>query len=331
MFCPSGCLRLLARELSVLAALLSVAASANANNDWTHDIATLPQTAAREPLADSGTKIISLTDLTEYRYDEESTEELPSDVVPGDEYLLDAWSWQWLPAGLIYHSYMAGVHEPRMGIVAFHEGEGRTLWDATLGGRVGLLRYGDCRTMVPEGYQLDFYGAAVARLDVEHRQDLDSTDYVFGFPLTYGIGNTQLKLGYAHLSSHLGDELAIREPGTLSQRINYVRDSIVFGASHYPLPDLAALWRSGLGISQQRRCPAVGQSIRHGAYAARCHGRILHAVLGRERSRAGGARFRRRCHGASRLAATRGERANAAAGSPLLQWQVKPIPIQCQV
>jgi hypothetical protein len=239
MFCPSGCLKLLARELSVLAALLSVAASANANNDWTHDIATLPQTAAREPLADSGTKIISLTDLTEYRYDEESTEELPSDVVPGDEYLLDAWSWQWLPAGLIYHSYMAGVHEPRMGIVAFHEGEGRTLWDATLGGRVGLLRYGDCRTMVPEGYQLDFYGAAVARLDVEHRQDLDSTDYVFGFPLTYGIGNTQLKLGYAHLSSHLGDELAIREPGTLSQRINYVRDSIVFGASHFPFP----IWR----------------------------------------------------------------------------------------
>jgi hypothetical protein len=148
----------------------------------------------------------------------------------------ESWAWQWLPTGLIYHSYMAGVHEPRMAIVAFHEGADRTLWDATLGGRVGLWRYGDCDPVLPQGYQLDFYGASIARLDVEHRQDLDSTDYVFGFPLTYGVDSWQFKFGYAHLSSHLGDELALREPGTLNERVNYVRDSIVFGASCYPHP-----------------------------------------------------------------------------------------------
>jgi hypothetical protein len=153
-----------------------------------------------------------------------------------DYSLPESWSWQWLPTGLIYHSYMAGVHEPRMAIVSFHEGANRTLWDATLGGRVGLLRFGDCEPISPQGYQLDFYGAAIARLDVENQQDLDSTDYVFGLPLTYGTGSWQFKFGYAHLSSHMGDELAIREPGTLDERVNYVRDSIVLGISCYPHP-----------------------------------------------------------------------------------------------
>jgi hypothetical protein len=149
------------------------------------------------------------------------------------------WSWQWLPAGLIYRSYQAGVHEPRMALVTFYEGGDRTLWDATLGGRVGLVRCGDGDPLFPQGYEFDFYGAAIARLDVEHRQDLDSTDYVFGFPITYGVGVWQFKLGYAHLSSHLGDELALREPDTLDERINYVRDAIVLGASCFPYP----VWR----------------------------------------------------------------------------------------
>jgi hypothetical protein len=167
------------------------------------------------------------------------TEELPVEPLEIQAYASDEWFWQWLPAGLIYRSYWAGVHEPRMAIVAFHEGQNRTLWDATLGGRVGLVRYGNCDPLWPQGYQLDFYGAAIARLDVENRQDLDSTDYVFGFPLTYGVGNWQFKLGYAHLSSHLGDELALRDPDTLDDRVNYVRDAIVFGVSCYPHP----VWR----------------------------------------------------------------------------------------
>jgi hypothetical protein len=163
----------------------------------------------------------------------------PEEFAPVDGPPQDSWSWQWLPTGLIYRSYWAGVHEPRMALVTFYEGGDRTLWDATLGGRVGIWRYGDCDPLQPQGYQLDFYGAAIARLDVEHRQDLDSTDYVFGFPLTYGVDNWQFKFGYAHLSSHVGDELALREPGTLEERVNYVRDALVLGTSCYVLP----VWR----------------------------------------------------------------------------------------
>jgi hypothetical protein len=134
---------------------------------------------------------------------------------------------------------MAGVHEPRMALVPFHESAGgRTLWDASLGGRIGFFRYGDCDELRPQGVQLDFFGAAIARLDIENQQDLDSTDYVFGLPLTWGLGDWQIKLGYAHVSSHLGDEFIIRVPGALENRNNYVRNSFVVGASNYVLPSL---------------------------------------------------------------------------------------------
>jgi hypothetical protein len=171
--------------------------------------------------------------------DSQGTESPMEDKILTQEFARGEWSWQWMPAGLIYRSYWAGVHEPRMALVTFYESGDRTLWDPTLGGRVGLLRRGDCDPLRPQGFQLDFYGAAIARLDVEHRQDLDSTDYVFGFPLTYGVDNWQFKLSYAHISSHLGDELALRDPDTLDERVNYVRDAIVLGTSYYP----HAVWR----------------------------------------------------------------------------------------
>ncbi|MEX0611083.1 MAG: DUF1207 domain-containing protein [Pirellulales bacterium] len=180
-----------------------------------------------------------LPDSDDTTFDDTWIEEPPDESLLGEECLTDEWCLYWLPSGLIYHSYMAGVHEPHLALVTFHEGEGRTLWDATLGGRVGLLQYGNGDPARPAGYQLDFYGAAIARLDIENQQDLEATDYVFGFPLTWGDERLQFKLGYAHLSSHLGDELAVRVPATLADRVNYVRDSVVFGTSYYPY----AAWR----------------------------------------------------------------------------------------
>ncbi len=165
------------------------------------------------------------------------------DQRPEDEPMADAfdgvWTKQWVPAGLIYHSYMAGPLEPRAGMTVFSNTKGGVYGDATLGGRMGFLKYGNCDPVHSEGWQLDFYGAAIARLDIENQQDLDSCDYVFGLPLTYGNEQLQFKFGYAHLSSHLGDEYAISHPGSLADRVNYVRDSLVFGTSYYPLP----VWR----------------------------------------------------------------------------------------
>jgi hypothetical protein len=134
---------------------------------------------------------------------------------------------------------MAGKHEPRMALFAFSDLEGRALSDATLGGRVGLLQYGNGDPVAPAGFQVDFCGAADARLDADNQQDLEATDYVFGFPLTWGDERWQWKFGYAHLSSHVGDEFAIRVPGALVDRVNYVRDSLVLGTSYFVSP----VWR----------------------------------------------------------------------------------------
>lgn len=148
----------------------------------------------------------------------------------------NGWSWQILPDGLIYHSYWAGVREPRLSLVMFGERDGRDLWDGTLGARVGLLRYGTRGAFFPQGWQLDVEAAALARLTLDEIRDLETADYRVGVPLTYGGDNWQFKFGMYHLSSHLGDEFAIANPGSLDDRINYVRDAFVLGASYYPIP-----------------------------------------------------------------------------------------------
>jgi hypothetical protein len=176
---------------------------------------------------------------------EEPSSDSPDAVVRLDEldhgesfhaYSNNEWTWQWVPSGLIYHSYMAGPHEPHSALIGFSNLDGRVLADAWLGGRMGFLKYGNQDPTFPEGWQLDFYGAAISRLDVENQQDLDATDFVFGFPLTWGDECVQYKFGYAHLSSHLGDEFALSHPGSLNDRVNYVRDSLVIGTSRYLIP-----------------------------------------------------------------------------------------------
>jgi hypothetical protein len=140
-----------------------------------------------------------------------------------------------LPDGLIYHSYWAGAHEPRLGIVVQHVQGFDSFWDGTLGGRVGLLRYGNAARIFPQGWQLDVEAAAMVRLTLDEIRDFETADYRVGLPLTYGIDNWQFKFAGYHLSSHLGDELIIAQ-GSFANRINYVRDALVFGASYYPVP-----------------------------------------------------------------------------------------------
>jgi hypothetical protein len=230
MFRSFGRSRVLPCALAVLAMLLPVGGRAQSGNELERD--------PIEPLL-IDTQWVEATPIEETPVDESFLGDIPLEASVCDDSEPQASSWQWLPTGLIYRSYWAGMHEPRASLVAFHEGDDRTLWDATLGGRIGILRRGDCDPLRPQGFQVDFYGAAIARLDVENQQDLDSTDYVFGVPLTYGTGDWQFKFGYAHLSSHMGDELVLRDPAAIDERVNYVRDAIVFGTSYYLHP----MWR----------------------------------------------------------------------------------------
>jgi Protein of unknown function (DUF1207) len=148
----------------------------------------------------------------------------------------DLWDWQVLPQGLIYRSYWAGVKEPRLGIQLMHVEGGNSFWDPTVGARVGLIRFGTTEGLHPQGWEWDVEGAAEPRLTLDRDRDLETVDFRAGTLITYGVNNWQFKFGYYHLSSHLGDELAIKNPVDLANRINYVRDSLILGASYYVNP-----------------------------------------------------------------------------------------------
>jgi hypothetical protein len=87
--------------------------------------------------------------------------------------------------------------------------------------------------VLPEGWQLDLEGAAFSRLRLDANLNLMDTDFRFGFPLTFRRGLWEVKLGYFHLSSHLGDEYMIRlRPGAISN--DFSKESIVLGIGLRP-------------------------------------------------------------------------------------------------
>ena len=223
--------------LALLAAVLPIGGDPLCADDQPASVATsqeppgaAPGIAATEPWSDIAEGVAASSTEHIIRIDHPATGE-PMDM--GDAYD-DGWARQWAPAGLIYHSYMAGPLEPRAGLTPFWDGSDGAFADASLGGRVGFFKYGNCDPVHSAGWQLDFYGAAISRLDLKNQEDLVSCDYVFGFPLTYGNEVWQFKFGYAHQSSHLGDEFIVNNPG--ADRVNYVRDSLVWGTSYYPIP-----------------------------------------------------------------------------------------------
>lgn len=148
-------------------------------------------------------------------------------------------TWQVMPAGLMYRSYLAGEKESRMGSFWANDKSGRTVWENTLGGRLGLLRYGTTGSYRPQGWQLDFEGAALARvLPGTESTMLEATDYRAGIQSTWAWDQWHVKAGYYHLSSHLGDEYVIANP--MVTRFNYVRDSAVAAVTY----DITQDWQT---------------------------------------------------------------------------------------
>ena len=187
-------------------------------------------------------------------------------------YGCDYWGWTILPEGIIYRSYLAGVNEPRLGLkiahVADNDDQPGEMFDGTLGGRKGLIRYGNRDPYNPQGFQIDVEAAAMVRLNFEEEMDVQATDYRVGVPFTYGWGNKQIKFGYWHLSSHLGDEFMIRNAPNFT-RYNYAKDSLIFGYSQHVndnlrvygeaswafWSDVAEEWEFQFGFEHAPRCP----------------------------------------------------------------------------
>ncbi len=187
-------------------------------------------------------------------FDDRNDEESPSGIVPmsyvepvsyetstsdvgvshvmddGDVEWCEEWSYQLLPDGLMYKSYLAGPREPRMSSVWLYERGRGWVWETTLGGRVGIWRYGTTGPIQPQGYQFDIEGAVFPRIDPVVRSELDAVDFRAGMLLTHRDGPLAWKMGYYHISSHLGDEYMLTHP--LAQRIEYVRDSAIAGLTY---------------------------------------------------------------------------------------------------
>jgi hypothetical protein len=151
------------------------------------------------------------------------------------------WGLVVLPEQLIYRAYLAGIKESRMGVQLINRLHDGVLLDGTLGGRFGVLRIGPHDQ--PLGFQIDIEGAAHVRLDPDEEVDVRSADFRAGVPFTYGWSNQQLKFAYYHISSHLGDEFLLKNPGF--PRLNFARDVLVLGYSIYPTERLRLYGEAG--------------------------------------------------------------------------------------
>ena len=154
------------------------------------------------------------------------------------------WTWQLLPSGFMFAPELASPQEYRLGSEWVHERNLGWLWDVSLGGRAGLVRYGTQNSLLPQGWQWDVYGGITGRLDSAH--DVVSTDYHIYTPITTRQGPWEFKIGYSHLSSHLADEYMLKTPGF--RRLNYVRDSILSGVAFYVSPSLRLYADAGWGF-----------------------------------------------------------------------------------
>jgi len=142
--------------------------------------------------------------------------------------------WHLLPRRVLFPSYLAGVHEPRIGAQWFDETSSPAgAWDSQLGGRGALVRYGTEAGYLSEGFELMVEGAAFPRMDLRDQYDRDVTanDYRVGGGLTWRFGNWEGKFAYFHLCAHLGDEYILA--GRPQPRLNYIRDSFTLAVGYW--------------------------------------------------------------------------------------------------
>lgn len=152
-----------------------------------------------------------------------------------------------LPAGLLYRSYIASPHEPRMSSTLLYDVSAKAFrWDSTLGGRFGVYRRNAPPNLNLDAWQIDVEGAVMVRLDPEEKMDLESSDYRFGLIWTGRRDNIGFKAGYYHISSHVGDEFLIKNP--TFERINYVRESLIVGTFLQATPEVKVYIEAAYGV-----------------------------------------------------------------------------------
>jgi hypothetical protein len=156
------------------------------------------------------------------------------------------WCWHVRPKGFIYSTYWASAAEPRLATHAIRKLGDDWFQDSHIGGRVGIVRFGPKDR--DEGWQLDVLAGAKLRQDWDEGLDVVATDYRYDILMTYGSGGPfRFKFGFYHVSSHVGDEFLLKNPGF--DRLNYYRDALVFGVSYFPIPKIRFYTEVGWAFS----------------------------------------------------------------------------------
>jgi len=100
------------------------------------------------------------------------------------------WLWQSMPEGLIYRSYLAGTKESRFSAHVINEADLGWIWDATLGTRVGLLRYGTRDPLWPMGFQIDAEARPKSAWILRTKSTWQALTFEPGFPSHSASGVT---------------------------------------------------------------------------------------------------------------------------------------------
>lgn len=138
----------------------------------------------------------------------------------------------------------------------------------------GLLRFGGSKP--GDGFQISISGSVFAQFDLDiSSYDLLNADYVIGLPITFRSGAFSTRLRLYHQSSHLGDELLLREDNPDFERENISFESAeviisldggpfrVYGGGEYLLrrdpPDLErSVVHGGIELRPAKRLASFG-------------------------------------------------------------------------
>ncbi len=177
-----------------------------------------------------------------------SSQPAPTALPPVQDYITGQgqYTWQLLPDGLMYPSYLAGEREARIGTDWVYDQRMGWLWNSTLGGRVALVRYGTEDRLLPQGVEFDLEGAAFPELQLNAMRDLVAVDFRIGGILTTRNGPWETKFGFDHVCSHLGDQYMLENPGV--ERVNFSRDCLVAGIAYHPILDVRLYGEVGYAV-----------------------------------------------------------------------------------
>lgn len=119
---------------------------------------------------------------------------------------------RWFPASPLFRGPLASEREPRFEARAVRADLGptsTTLGIASFGGTFGIVRW---TGRAGWDWQIDFGAGAVSVFDLgSGDRDLWNTDFLAALPLSVRRGAFTARARLYHRSSHLGDELLIRE------------------------------------------------------------------------------------------------------------------------